>query len=40
MADEKKKRFGTLKVLALLVILVLAALIALPFLVDANQFRP
>ncbi len=40
MADEKKKKFGIFKILVLLVILVLAAVIALPFLIDANQFRP
>jgi len=40
MSDEKKKRFGIFKILVLLVVLVLAAVIALPFLIDANQFRP
>jgi AsmA protein len=38
--DIKKKRFGIWKILGIVVILLLAALIALPFLVDANQFRP
>ncbi len=40
MADEKKKRFGIVKILVLLVVLVLAAIIALPFLIDVNQFKP
>ncbi len=40
MSDNKKKGFGFFKVLALLVVLLLAAIIALPFLIDANQFKP
>jgi AsmA protein len=40
MPDDKKKRFGVLKILGIVVFLLLAAIIALPFLIDANQFRP
>jgi len=40
MPGDKKKDFGIFKILALLVVLLLAVIIALPFLIDANQFRP
>ena len=40
MRGEKKKGFRIFKILALIVVLLLVATIALPFLIDANQFRP
>ncbi len=40
MTDDKKKKFGMLKIIGIVVILLLAALAAIPFIVDANQFRP
>ncbi len=35
-----KKRFGALKIISIVVVLVLAAIVALPFILDANQFKP
>jgi len=40
MPNLNKKGLGIFKILALLVVLLLAAIVALPFLMDANQFRP
>lgn len=40
MSDKKKRGFGIFKILGVVVILLLVAIIALPFLIDANQFRP
>ncbi len=40
MPSEKKRGFGIFKILALVVVLLLVVIIALPFLIDANQFRP
>ncbi len=37
---DTKKRFGLLKILGILVVLIIALVIAIPFLIDANQFRP
>jgi AsmA protein len=35
-----RKRFGLLKVVAIIVALLVIAIIALPFILDANQFKP
>jgi AsmA protein len=40
MPDNAPKKFGTLKIIALVVVVLFIAIIALPFLFDANQFRP
>jgi AsmA protein len=40
MPDKGKKRFGIFIILGVVALLLLAAIIALPFLIDANQFRP
>jgi AsmA protein len=40
MSDKPGKRFGILKVLAIIVVLLVIAIIALPFIIDANKFRP
>ncbi len=40
MSGEGKKGFGKFKILGILILLLLIAIIALPFLIDANQFRP
>ncbi len=40
MAQEGKKRFGFWRILAIVVVLLILAVVALPFLLDANQFRP
>jgi AsmA protein len=40
MSDKKKIGSAILKVLGILLILFIAALIAVPLLLDANQFRP
>ncbi len=40
MDEKRKKSFGILKILIIAVILILLAMIAIPFVVDANQFRP
>ncbi len=40
MSGQDKKRFGILKVIGIALLVLLAAIIALPFFVDVNQFRP
>jgi len=40
MPGSGKRRFGLWKILGILVLLLLAGVVALPFLIDANQFRP
>jgi AsmA protein len=40
MPGNDERGFGVFRILALLVVLLIAAVIALPFLIDANQFRP
>jgi AsmA protein len=40
MSDPKRKSFGILKIAAIVALLLVAAMIALPFLLDVNQFRP
>jgi AsmA protein len=34
------KRFGSLKIIAIAVVLLVAAIVAIPFVLDANQFKP
>ncbi len=40
MSGNAGKRFGWLKVIAVVVVLLIIAIIALPFILDANQFKP
>lgn len=40
MSDASKKRFGILKVLAIAALLILVLIIALPFVLNANRFKP
>ena len=40
MPGNAPKKFGVLKIIALVVVVLLIVIIALPFLFDANQFRP
>ncbi|HYK91554.1 MAG TPA: AsmA family protein [Acidobacteriota bacterium] len=40
MGGESKRRFSALKITAIIVLLLVALIVAVPFLVDANQFRP
>jgi len=40
MSDKSKKKFGAFKIIAIVVVVIVIALIALPFFIDANQFRP
>ena len=40
MADKPAKRFGIWKVLIAIVALLILVVIALPFIIDVNQFRP
>lgn len=40
MPEERKKRFRVVKIFGIALILLIAAIIALPFIIDANQFRP
>jgi AsmA protein len=40
MSDNQGKRFGLLKITAIVLVLLLAAVLALPFVLDVNQFRP
>ena len=40
MDENGKKRFGIVKILLILAGLLLVVLIVLPFVIDANQFRP
>ncbi len=40
MPGEKKGRIGLFKILGIVAVLLIALIIAIPFLVDANQFRP
>ncbi len=40
MSSEKKRGFGVFKVLAVIVVLLIVAVAALPFLIDANKYRP
>jgi AsmA protein len=40
MSGNVGKKFGALKVVVIAAILILAAIIALPFILDINQFRP
>jgi AsmA protein len=40
MSDKTGKRFGIWKILGVVVVLLVTAVIALPFVLDVNQFRP
>ncbi len=40
MTGDGRKKFGIIKILAIVVVVLLIVIIALPFLLDANQFRP
>jgi len=40
MPADAQKKFGILKIIAIVVVVLLIAIIAIPFLLDANQFRP
>jgi len=40
MTDGESRRFGTVKVVALAAVLVVALIIALPWLINADRFRP
>jgi AsmA protein len=40
MVNKSGKRFGIVKVLAIVVALLAIAIIVLPFIIDVNQFRP
>ncbi len=40
MSGNAGKRFGWLKLIAIVVALLIIAIIALPFILDANQFKP
>jgi AsmA protein len=40
MLEQRRKKFGPLKILAIAAVIMVAAIIALPFVLDANQFRP
>jgi AsmA protein len=40
MSDKAAKKFGIWKILGIIVALLAIAAIALPFIIDANQFRP
>ena len=40
MSGDKKSRFGLFKILGIVIALLVAAIIAIPFVLDANQFRP
>jgi AsmA protein len=40
MPEKAKKRFGILKISGIVIALLVAAVAAIPFLIDANQFRP
>ncbi len=40
MADDTRKKFGLLKVVAIVIALLVIAILVLPFVLDANQFRP
>ncbi len=40
MPGDNEKGFGIFKILAIVAVLLLVAIIALPFLIDVNQFRP
>lgn len=40
MPNDKKRKFGIFKILGIAAALLLATFIAIPFLLDANQFRP
>jgi AsmA protein len=40
MSDKATKRFGMWKILGIVIALLVLAIIALPFVLDVNQFRP
>jgi AsmA protein len=40
MSDNGKKRFGFLKIGAIVLVLLIAIIIALPFIINVNQFKP
>ena len=40
MPEERETRFKIVKILGIALILLIAAVIAIPFVIDANQFRP
>ena len=40
MADKTKKKFGALKISAIIVAVIVIGLLAVPFFVDVNQFKP
>ena len=40
MSGNAVKKFGILRIIAIVVVLLVAAIIALPYMIDVNQFRP
>ena len=40
MSSTDKKKFGAVKIIAIVVAVILIGLIALPFFIDVNQFKP
>ena len=40
MAEDPKSRFSWLKIVGIILVLLVAIVVAIPFLVDANQFKP
>ncbi len=40
MGPDKKRHFGFLKIVGIVVVLLVVVVLAIPFLIDANQFRP
>jgi AsmA protein len=40
MSGNARRRFGILKIIAIVVVLIVAVILALPFILDVNQFRP
>lgn len=40
MSDKATKKFGIWKILGIIIALLVIAVIALPFILDVNQFRP
>ena len=40
MGPDKKRHFGFLKIVGIVVVLLVVVVLAIPFFIDANQFRP
>jgi hypothetical protein len=40
MMSETRKRLGAVKIIAIVIVLLVALAIAVPFVFDINQFRP